>query len=732
MADLRARSFSLLLERQSLRARLLWTFALVMALGLVPTVLIEEGEEEALAALDRVVQKDLRVSDLALRSIAAFLNARRHEKDFLLYYREFGFREARARYVTQAQTSIAALHQQLRELREVASDRDTHDQTGQIERAASEYLAEFLATVDLYESLAVPNRGLLARFRGTLEELSPARYARSEPRLAAGYVDLYAAGYKVLDDAGTAEYERAIEALDAFARIASASLPANVKAALEARITSYRDTATAIHDATTRIAEHKSAYLKAAQRAEPLLETLHLARVKGAQEALDELHASAQVRDRIILISGALALLSALALAVVIATRVARDVDSLVAYTGQITDGSLDVRAPAVGGKELGQLAHALDTMALRLHESRDALQLRNKELAARNSEISALGDMTNALQACLSVDEAADVIKRFCVREFPADGGAIYVYQSSRNYLDAIATWGERQPLQNFTPNDCWALRRGQTHRVTDARTDPRCAHAGSDADGPASYCCVPMTAQGNILGLVHLAFGADRAPDQENRVRFATVLTDRLALALANLKLRESLRDQSIRDPLTGLYNRRFLEESLERELARARRARHSLAVFMLDADHFKRFNDQFGHEGGDTVLRALGKTIKEACRRNDLPCRLGGEEFTAVLSEIGKEEAVQWGERLLGRVRQLDVESAGGSVGRITISAGMALYPEHGEDIETLLQAADLALYEAKRSGRDRLVVYQGTAAGAKAENASAGARDLTPEA
>ena len=191
------RPFSWIREQLSLRARLLGAFVLVMALSLVPAVMIEQAEEAALAALDRVVQTDKRVSDLSLRGIATFLNARRQEKDFLLYYREFGFKEARARYVTRVQTSIAELHQQLQELREVAGDADTRAQTEQIERAASEYLVNFLDAVELYESLGVQHRGLLARNRGTLEELSPKLSARSEPRLAAGYLGLYRAGLEL-------------------------------------------------------------------------------------------------------------------------------------------------------------------------------------------------------------------------------------------------------------------------------------------------------------------------------------------------------------------------------------------------------------------------------------------------------------------------------------------------------------------------------------------------------
>jgi diguanylate cyclase (GGDEF)-like protein len=239
-------------------------------------------------------------------------------------------------------------------------------------------------------------------------------------------------------------------------------------------------------------------------------------------------------------------------------------------------------------------------------------------------------------------------------------------------------------------------------------------------------------LSAQGEPIGVLHVQRGqppSSRFLDAE--IYLVKAVAQHAGLALANLKLRDSLRDQSIRDHLTGLYNRRYLEESLERDLARARRGGHSLAVFMLDADHFKRFNDQFGHETGDAVLRTLGRTLKESCRRNDLPCRFGGEEFTVVLTDIGRNEAIRWGERLLGKVRGLELKSGEKNLERITISAGVALYPEDGEDIETLLQAADIALYEAKHSGRDRLVVYQGIAGGAKPESVVMDTRDLEPE-
>lgn len=182
-------------------------------------------------------------------------------------------------------------------------------------------------------------------------------------------------------------------------------------------------------------------------------------------------------------------------------------------------------------------------------------------------------------------------------------------------------------------------------------------------------------------------------------------------IGMALANLRLRDSLREQSIRDVLTGLFNRRYLEESLGRELARAARDGRDgrgLAVFMLDVDHFKKFNDSYGHEAGDAVLRALGQNLRDNGRAGDLPCRFGGEEFTVVLPGATLEAAREWGERLMQRVRRMEVRVGGQVLPGITVSLGLAMFPEHGNDRETLLQAADLALYDAKHSGRDRMAV------------------------
>jgi diguanylate cyclase (GGDEF)-like protein len=183
---------------------------------------------------------------------------------------------------------------------------------------------------------------------------------------------------------------------------------------------------------------------------------------------------------------------------------------------------------------------------------------------------------------------------------------------------------------------------------------------------------------------------------------------------LALSNIRLRENLRQQSIRDPLTGLYNRRFLEESLAREMARCKRKGVVFAVLMLDVDHFKSFNDTYGHEAGDVVLRSAAQAMQKNFREADIVCRFGGEEFVVVLPDTNPEGAAVSARHMLDIVRGLHVSHNGKTMGSITISIGLAMYPLHGDSVKALIESADKALYEAKGAGRDRLVVAEESAA------------------
>jgi diguanylate cyclase (GGDEF)-like protein len=229
-----------------------------------------------------------------------------------------------------------------------------------------------------------------------------------------------------------------------------------------------------------------------------------------------------------------------------------------------------------------------------------------------------------------------------------------------------------------------------------------------------PNGYLCVPLAAQGETLGVLYLECSAppaalrqgQQADPFEPLTRQAAAVGERISLALANLRLREVLRGQSLRDPLTGLFNRRYMEESLERELRRAIRNDQPVALLMIDIDHFKRFNDTFGHQAGDTLLRALGDFLIKRTRGQDCPCRYGGEEFALILSGVSMEAACKRAELLREDLQQLAVEHAGQVLGAVTVSVGVAAYPGH-TTAEELLRAADQALYRAKAEGRDRVI-------------------------
>jgi diguanylate cyclase (GGDEF)-like protein/PAS domain S-box-containing protein len=340
-----------------------------------------------------------------------------------------------------------------------------------------------------------------------------------------------------------------------------------------------------------------------------------------------------------------------------------------------------------------------------------EALQLANQKLEAwvneleqRTREMTFLNEMGDMLRACLSTDEAYSVIVRVAQQIFPVHVGALYVITPSRNLVESAALWGDTALAERvFAPDECWALRRGRIHWVEDTRTGLLCKHLHRPS--PPGYLCVPMMAQSEALGVLHLA-QSDNNPMTESKQRLAVTMAEHIAMALSNLKLHETLRSQSIRDPLTGLFNRRFMEESLELEIRRAARNQRPLGVIMIDLDHFKHFNDTFGHEAGDTLLRELGALLQTNIRGEDIACRYGGEEFTLILPEGSLEVTRQRADFLREAIKHIDMQHRSQPLGRITASMGVAVFPEHGRTGKSLLESADAALYKSKNDGRDRV--------------------------
>jgi diguanylate cyclase (GGDEF)-like protein len=299
---------------------------------------------------------------------------------------------------------------------------------------------------------------------------------------------------------------------------------------------------------------------------------------------------------------------------------------------------------------------------------------------------------MSELLQACVNAAEAYGVVADIGRLLFPDAVAALCSQNASRTLVETQVAWGSSEPgLPVFAPDDCWALRRGRAHVSPPSDQARRCQHLLGHADPDRAHLCLPLSAQGEPLGLLHLSQVAPGDFKEATR-RLAQTAGDNIALALANLRLRETLRSQSIRDALTGLYNRRYLEETLERELSRAGRAGRTLGVIMLDIDHFKRFNDTFGHAAGDVVLRELGAHLQRHVRGGDIACRLGGEEFVLIMPEAQLSVVRDRANAIQDDMRHLNLDHGGQPLGAISVSAGIAVFPEHGQNAAALMEAAE----------------------------------------
>jgi diguanylate cyclase (GGDEF)-like protein len=288
----------------------------------------------------------------------------------------------------------------------------------------------------------------------------------------------------------------------------------------------------------------------------------------------------------------------------------------------------------------------------------------------------------------------------------FDADAGGIFLMKASRNMVQGKSVWGEIAPAdQVFSPEACCALRSGKAFVHTGEDTGLACRHV---TPANQAYVCVPMMAQSETVGIIHIRKARRGSAGLDAHVRITEAVAERAGLAIANLNLREALRQQSIHDPLTGLYNRRFLEESLNREVARCKRKGTGFAVLMIDADHFKRFNDTYGHDAGDGALRALSGALQKSTREADIVCRFGGEEFVVVLPDTNLGGATLLAQRIIEFVRGQEITHNGKTLPSITASIGLAMYPQNGDTVNALIQSADRALYQAKGAGRDRIML------------------------
>jgi diguanylate cyclase (GGDEF)-like protein len=360
---------------------------------------------------------------------------------------------------------------------------------------------------------------------------------------------------------------------------------------------------------------------------------------------------------------------------------------------------------------QVEQRTTELKTANLKLICTIDELEERTKQTQLFNQ----FGDL---IQACDSETETYGLLIKFCKKLFPYDSGYLSIFEKAGKVMKVVASWGRLQVVdEDFKPSSCWAIRRGHLHFVQNPEIDPICPHVKGFSG--SLYLCAPMIAQGEVLGMLHLQIHTeDEKPAAEeieklyfSKQMMVTSLLEHYAPPLTNLRLRETLKMQSIHDHLTGLYNRRYMMDTLEFEARRAKRHNTTLGIIMVDVDHFKQFNDTFGHEVGDIVLRELGSFLRNNIRQEDIACRYGGEEFILILPSTSLENSRMRAESLREKIEKKLTINHLKKIHSITISLGVAVFPLHGETIEETLNAADSALYLAKTNGRNRVEVGNG---------------------
>jgi diguanylate cyclase (GGDEF)-like protein len=339
-------------------------------------------------------------------------------------------------------------------------------------------------------------------------------------------------------------------------------------------------------------------------------------------------------------------------------------------------------------------------------------------ELEDRAHESELLTSARDELQLCIDVQQVYHSAAISFSRLLEGTTGSLCMINNSRQLVEVVSSWqGDGQEeegvaaIEDFhPPESCCGLRSGQPRWRQPGVSEIHCTHFSRES--PECYLCMPIVAHGNTLGMLYVQCPSEAEVITVNQhmdgLRQLVQLT---GMAIATLNLRTKLENQSIRDSLTGLFNRHFMQISLEREISRAARRKQMLAVFMLDLDHFKKFNDTFGHAAGDAVLRSVADVFQSSIRAEDIACRYGGEEFTIMLPDVTPAVALERAESIRRAVANLRLPLDTEVYGAFTASIGVAFYPNDGEGTDLLLRRADMALYRAKRLGRNQVVQYEG---------------------
>lgn len=420
-----------------------------------------------------------------------------------------------------------------------------------------------------------------------------------------------------------------------------------------------------------------------------------------ADAAIDDAVSDSRFYAAVLWVVNGISILIGLTTLIFVIRDVSTPIHRITSSMELIAKGQLDTDIPyADRTNELGMMARALTVFKKSLVE--------NERL---NAATRTLSELSEWLQSAKSETELYGMISSVLGRLMPECKGSLFIYANSRDVLEVATEWNGQSRTASIHPDDCWSLRRGHAYVHGTSEIEFHCDHVHDGIND--NYCCIPIVAHGDTVGLLHLEYTLDASETADeaksrfaDRARLGLACAEHLSIAIANMKLREGLRDQSVRDVLTGLNNRRYLLEMARRELLRAERNKSPVSVVTLDVDHFKSFNDNHGHDAGDTVLRHVGEILRALFTDDAVPCRFGGEEFVVLLPNTDLEEAAVRAEELRAKIEALTIRYAEGHLPRVTISAGVASFPEAGGNFTELLRVADDALYRAKQSGRNRV--------------------------
>ena len=634
------------INRFSIRTVLVAGFSVIILSGMTTVLLTQWTAYLSDRTMDRFINVDNKIADLCLKSNAAMISVRRHEKDFLLNYRDFGFSETKSRYINRALTSIEDIKEFMKGIRLLTQEPVITGRTREVDHDIDQYKDDLLRIVEKYGMLGSFDTGLEGEMRNKAHEIEDIlKQQGNNPFLT----DLLSMRRREKDFIMRNRDADALEFLKAANRfktdIDAAGIPAERKEEFRHLTLEY----VAFFDQYVRTIEEirvaRKAVFMSAQTIEPILEKMYtdsLARVTAAKEDMQK---TEKILWPVKAVAGLLVFIFSLVVALYVSRSISRSVIGAKAFAEDIASGNLEKRLTPKGENEFATLGHALNGMA----ES-----LQNAEIARKKSveEIEQLSRFPNE--------------NIYPVMRVGKDGTVLYANKPSLPILET------------------WECRMGQHLPETWHKFVIYAFNSGVSKN-------TEFEAKGRVYSLTFVPISG---PDYVNIYGYD--ITERK-------KAEERLDYMAHFDALTGLPNRILLKDRLEQAIAVSRRSGRKAGVLFLDLDNFKNINDSFSHRFGDFLLHAVSERLKDVLRESDTIARIGGDEFIVLLSGIeGSNDAARVARKITESMREpFAVEDR---VLNITASIGISLYPDDGDGSDTLIKNADTAMYRAKEVGRN----------------------------